>query len=73
MEMLLSFIAGLVLAGIAAIFVLRTEKKAAVAALEADLKNVPKITWSGLNQTQRNTRKSCSMPRIKHIRKRLRL
>lgn len=32
MEMLLSFIAGLVLAGIAAIFVLRTEKKAAVAA-----------------------------------------
>ena len=39
MEMLLSFIAGLVLAGIAAIFVLRTEKKAAVAALEADLKN----------------------------------
>ena len=61
MEMLLSFVAGLVLAGIGAFFVLRsvkssaadaltkalddaakqaeTEKKATVAALEADLKN----------------------------------
>ena len=39
MELIVSFIAGLALAGIIAFFVLRSMKAAAVAALEADLKN----------------------------------
>ena len=60
MEMLLSFVAGLVLAGIVAFFVLRTEKKAAIATLEADLKNAKDNLEQAKSDAEKHTQELLS-------------
>lgn len=60
MEMLLSFAAGLVLAGIVAFFVLRTEKKAAIATLEADLKNAKDNLEQAKSDAEKHTQELLS-------------
>ena len=60
MEMLLSFAAGLVLAGIVAFFMLRTEKKAAVATLEADLKNAKDNLEQAKSDAEKHTQELLS-------------
>ena len=66
MELIVSFIAGLALAGIIAFFVLRSMKAAAVAALEADLKNARNNLEQAKMDAARHTQELISAMEKRH-------